>query len=268
MVSAHGLEMASSQPHGINQNNTVKGIVEDTFESVDAVRSDDSVGSFVIAALFPFNGHFIFIMFLPTLVYIVQWILIATLFTYYTKSYHAGACPGTGSDEEKALMFAIAALIFVKSTMRAVLLVEKMQHSGEKLKFSWLCPYSALDWFSELIFGSAALLLNLFVVFVADGPQDMVLNSVALEFIGELDNEIKENIFSSEILDALGKLNENALIPPCSAASVFFKNSFVDENGSETLVFGLMAAVVLFFTVIVVPGASLVLIVYEPNCKP
>jgi hypothetical protein len=237
------------------------------YKTVDEVKQDDGVGLFVIAAIFPVEREFVVFKFLPALIHIVQWIFFAGLLIRSVKSYESGWCPRTGMAEERAVMLAISALIFVRCFLRAYTVLERISSSGEKLKGSWLIPYSCLDWISEAVATSAALLLNLFIVFTSDGAQDMVMNCIALEFIGELDNEVKKKIFSIDSLGALEKLNQHAASPPIQAMSISFSQLFVKDH-KETAFFSALALIALLFTVVLVPGAALVMMFYGPICKP
>lgn len=51
--------------------------------------------------------------------------------------------------------------------------------------------YISMDRCMNLVYESLVYLLNLWIVFVTHEPLDMVLNALALEFILQLDNEIK-----------------------------------------------------------------------------
>jgi hypothetical protein len=69
------------------------------------------------------------------------------------------------------------------------------------IRHSWLRPLHTFDKFMELSFTSAVLLCNLYVVFLAHEPLEMVLNSIALEFIVDLDNNFKAYLLSEMNLE-------------------------------------------------------------------
>jgi hypothetical protein len=48
-----------------------------------------------------------------------------------------------------------------------------------------------LDRFMETGYGIFVYLLNLFVVFFSESPQDVILNALAIEFVLELDDDLK-----------------------------------------------------------------------------
>jgi hypothetical protein len=56
---------------------------------------------------------------------------------------------------------------------------------------SWAYPLALLDKFSDLYFFSLCSIMNLFIVFFSGKPLDMVLNSLAFEFVSQFDNELK-----------------------------------------------------------------------------
>ncbi len=69
-----------------------------------------------------------------------------------------------------------------------------LEASKPRIWSSWLGPLSWIDYLSELVINSAIIVLNLWVVFLAKSTLDMVINSLALQFIADLDNKCKRRL--------------------------------------------------------------------------
>mmetsp|Transcript_12943 Transcript_12943/g.21695 ORF Transcript_12943/g.21695 Transcript_12943/m.21695 type:complete len:247 (+) Transcript_12943:207-947(+) len=61
------------------------------------------------------------------------------------------------------------------------------------------------DILSDTVYNNAVYLFNLLVVCTSDNVLDMVLNSLAMEFLGSLDNEVKEVLLGSGFKDTFKK---------------------------------------------------------------
>jgi hypothetical protein len=131
-----------------------------------------------------------------------------------------------------------------------------------------------IDLGMEICFASAVLLVNLFIVFVAGEPLDMVLNCLALEFIADLDNQMKEYLFRSWTeKDALLSSFENEMTKQLDKDRWW--DAFVLRwvGGDEpkwwfTAITIFLALIGFLFSFLFAPLATLVMIGFGPACKP
>jgi hypothetical protein len=70
-----------------------------------------------------------------------------------------------------------------------------------------MTPAAEFDFFMSTTFPCLVYMVNLFVVFQTSHPLDIVLNSLAMEFITSLDDEFKERTFKAypELMVPLAK---------------------------------------------------------------
>jgi len=156
---------------------------------------DPSIGMFVLALIIPTDkwSHYL-LKPLPLLVIGIQYVLLVAVFLHARAEYDRGWCPGVGTNEARALMTGIAVLYLTRSTSTISLLYHKIATTNVVPDASWLSPVAMADTFMEMGFGSTVLLVNLWLVFITENPLEMVLNSLAVEFIANVDNELKTQL--------------------------------------------------------------------------
>jgi len=145
---------------------------------------------------------------LPLSIIVVQVVLPVCLFASYL-SYNKGWCPSTGSLSQRLLMFGIALLYTVRSCLilnEKVLseyrdevdlrdeIAKKRRDCG--IHLSALSSYGKIDNVMHIAYPALVSLLNLWFVFIADDPLDIVLDSLAMEFVGKVDDEFKVRFFA------------------------------------------------------------------------
>tara|TARA_B100000989_G_scaffold284224_1_gene250839 strand:- start:486 stop:1616 length:1131 start_codon:yes stop_codon:yes gene_type:complete len=131
---------------------------------------------------------------LPILIFIAQWILYIALIMHEVKSFDGNFCPAEDTIENKMMIAGISILYFVRSffmwdnlTTRTGL--QKMNRVDS------IC--TILDTFQEFSFNLLVYSANIWIVFVEDDLKDMILNSLAMEFLMTLDNEFEEFYFQN-----------------------------------------------------------------------
>jgi len=142
------------------------------------------------------NLSLVFIKPLPLLLVGARYVMILAVFLHALANYDDGWCNREGTFFTRALMSGIGALYFARATAILQTKYRVLTDSNNKI-LSWLYPAYQVDIFMEMCFGAGVLLVNLWLVFIANDPVDMVLNSLAVEFIGNLDNELKKNLLDS-----------------------------------------------------------------------
>jgi len=131
---------------------------------------------------------------LPIITFISQWMLYIALLSYEVHAFSGESCPNKSSIEDKLMMGGIGLIYFVRSffiwdnlTMRIGL--RKMNRVDN--------VSAMLDTFQEFLFNIIVYGANLWIIFAEDDLQNMILNSLAMEFLMRLDNEFEELYFQN-----------------------------------------------------------------------
>ena len=195
---------------------------------------------------------------IPIVIYSLQICIIACLFLYSYQNFD-GTWTNIGPRnqnsnppiEEKILMSAIAMLLFIKCIFRIeefyehrdgtlAVVNEKIEQlhklpvecvscsvsldthdsTPARIWSSWLGPLRWLDYASKLLINSAIIVLNLWVVFIADSTIDMVINSLALQFIADLEHKCKERLCNMHHRKLMISFNEKVQQKPRAAVQV------------------------------------------------
>ncbi len=142
-----------------------------------------------------FCSHIFSLLFaLPIIVFLSQWVLFGSLIFHEVTRFDGQICPNKSSFESKFMMFGIGLIYFVKSffvwdnlTSRIGL---KKMHRVDSISV-------ILDTFQEFSFNIIIYAANLWIIFVEEDIQNMILNSLAMEFLMILDNEFEEIYFKN-----------------------------------------------------------------------
>ncbi len=140
-----------------------------------------------------FCSHiFSLILALPILVFISQWILYLSLISYEISIFSGNFCPNTSSLENKLIMSGIGIIYFVRSFF----IWDNLTSRIGLIKMNRLNSITAvLDTFQEFLFNILVYGANLWIIFSEKDIQNMLLNSLAMEFLMKLDNEFEELYF-------------------------------------------------------------------------
>jgi len=131
-------------------------------------------------------------MALPILVFIGQWLLYSALIADEVKSFNGTICGNTDTLENKLMISGISIIYFVRSFF----LWDNITNSISLKKMNKVNSFtSILDTFQEFAFTLVVYGANIWVVFVEEDIQNMILNSLAMEFLMVLDNEFEELYF-------------------------------------------------------------------------
>lgn len=129
---------------------------------------------------------------LPILIFISQWTLYAALISHEIKRFNGDLCPNNDTIENKMMMFGIAIVYFVRSFFIWDNLTSRISLYKTN-KADNLC--AILDTFQEFMFTLVVYIANLWIIFVEYDLQNMILNSLAMEFLMQLDNEFEAMYF-------------------------------------------------------------------------
>jgi len=193
------------------------------------------------------------------------------------SNYEDGWCNRGGTLANRALMCGIGALYFVRATTN---LQKKYQKCGGFSGYvatktdTWLTPAYQFDIFMEMCFGAAVLMVNLWLVFIATDPVDMVLNSLAVEFIGNLDNELKTELFEYVTYYDFSASHRIETAPPQKKTLAdAVQEELVQTNaGGCVQFFGRALWLIVFLSFVAVislmlPVVCVAVVFYGPFCK-
>ena len=141
-----------------------------------------------------FCSHIFSLFFaLPILIFISQWMLYIGLIAHEINSFDGDFCPNKSNIENKLLMAATGIIYFVRSffiwdNLTSRIGLKKMNRIDN-------IP-AIIDTFQEFLFSLIVYGANLWIVFVENDIQNMILNSLAMEFLMQLDNEFQEMYFN------------------------------------------------------------------------
>ena len=126
---------------------------------------------------------------IPLLIFLAQWIIYITLIVNQIQTYEDGFCPNQANLQEKLLMFAIAILYYCKSFF---LWDNLLSRSKKKfvLKTDSMC--AIVDSLQEFGFNLLVYFTNLIIIYTEKDFMNMVMNSLAIEFLMMIDNEFEE----------------------------------------------------------------------------
>ena len=129
---------------------------------------------------------------LPILVFLGQWMLFFALIINESKNYAGTVCPNEGDLSNKLMICGTALIYFARSFF----LWDGLTDSLNLSKINKVDSYTAiLDTFQEFSFSLVVYGANLWIVFFEYDIQNMILNSLAMEFLMVLDNEFEEFYF-------------------------------------------------------------------------
>lgn len=200
---------------------------------------------------------------LPLLVFISQWIMWFALVIDQLNKYHSGRCPMSGSIEGKMIMFGVSALYFVRSFFLWDNLITRM-----RLKYS--IPAASvtviIDTFHEFGFDVLVYSANLMLVFIQPSVPEMIMNSLAMEFLMHLDNEFKRMYF--EFLPNVAQDIYNRYFKSHETHKEYIENAY-----NASYIFKLVRYItyipfkLLMFTLMVFPILCFAFMIYSPICK-
>ena len=131
---------------------------------------------------------------LPILIFISQWLLYISLIAYEARTFDGNFCPNTSPAENKMMMAGIGIVYFVRSFF----IWDNLTTRIGLQKMNRVDNISAiLDTFQEFLFTLMVYGANIWIIFAEDDLQNMIMNSLAMEFLMQLDNEFEEIYFDN-----------------------------------------------------------------------
>jgi hypothetical protein len=178
-------------------------------EKMQEVLSDPKFGMFSLFAYQVTTGYqnrilkkrnavfcshlFSLVLALPILVFVTQWMMYIAIVSHQVRSYSGGVCPNTANIEEKILMAAVAMFYFIKSFFLWDNIVDRTRRKKMIPSTSYIVM---LDTFQEFGFNLLVYTTNLWVIFAEPDFLNMFFNTIAMEFLMDMDNEFERQYFS------------------------------------------------------------------------
>ena len=140
-----------------------------------------------------FCSHIFSLFFaLPILIFMGQWILFSALVSHEIHVFDGEYCSNTDTIENKLMICGISLIYFARSFF----LWDSLTNSIGLSKMNRANSFtSIIDTFQEFAFNLFVYGANIWVVFIETDIRDMILNSLAMEFLMVLDNEFEELYF-------------------------------------------------------------------------
>ncbi len=201
--------------------------------------------------------------FLPILTFIVQWLIYISIMVYEIKNYNKGFCPNDNGIETKVVMASIAIIYFIRSFFLWDDLVSRT-HCKKVMPTNDIPVL--IDTLQEFGFNLLVYLLNIFIVFAADHPSDMIMDALAMEFVMDLDNQFKELYFKN-IPDAAIDIYDNIFVTK-NDNRIILKQKLKEDCCFCCIKNLLMVPYkILIISLILFPVFCACIIVYGPLCK-
>jgi hypothetical protein len=177
-------------------------------EKTELVLQDPKFGMFSLFAYHLYSGNhsfamkrrntvfcshiFSLIFALPILVFITQWIMYISIVRHQMRTYDGGICPNSAQPEERLLMIAVSLFYFIKSFFLWDNIVDRTHRKRMIPATSYIVM---LDTFQEFGFNILVYLTNLWVIFAEKDFLNMFFNTIAMEFLMEMDNLFEREYF-------------------------------------------------------------------------
>lgn len=131
---------------------------------------------------------------LPILIFIAQWTIWIAIIADQNAQFDGELCPNKAPWTHKLLMFSISLIYFVKSFFLWDNLTDRTKLNRMTPSIdSWVLIDTLQEYgFNLLVYGA-----NLWIIYVTDDPLDMVMNSLAMEFVMNFDNEFETMYFDN-----------------------------------------------------------------------
>ena len=200
---------------------------------------------------------------LPIIVFIAQWSMYIALIANQIDIYDKHSlCPNEASWKEKLIMFGACGLYFVKSFFL-------WDNLTDRTRLNKMIPatdtWTMLDTFQEFGFNLFVYGANIWIVFVGQGVDNMVLDCLAMEFLMNLDNEF-EQLYFEYLPEAAVDIYDNSFITYKENYDMLEKkNKFCSFYCLHCLTFvpfkALLTSLMLF------PFFCFAMMIYTPLCK-
>lgn len=200
---------------------------------------------------------------LPILIVLSQWMIYISIIANENSILNEGICPNKATWYNKLLMSGIAVLYFVKSLFL-------WDNLTKRIKLTKVYPcndiWVVIDTFQEYVFNIMVYGANLWIIFVEKQTQNMIFNSVAMEFIMQLDNDF-EYLYFKNLPDAAIDLYDNVFVSPDTNKQLILDKLDKSKSYKFLVYFLYIPFKIIIALLFIFPIFSFLMIIYSPICK-
>ena len=200
---------------------------------------------------------------LPLLVFFSQWFMYIALISNEYNNFDGNLCPNKSRWYHKLLMSGVAIVYFVKSFFIWDNLTKRI-----KLYKVYPCTdiWVMIDTFQEFVFNILVYGANIWIIFVEEDIQNMILNSIAIEFLMQLDNDFQEFYFQY-LPGAAEDIYDNVFVSPEENRRLIKEKSDESRNFRILRRFTYIPFKFLIISLVFFPMLCFFMIFYGPICK-
>jgi len=200
---------------------------------------------------------------LPVLIFIAQWTMYISLIYNQARTFDGNVCPNNAPIEHKLMMFAVSTIYFVRSFFL-------WDNLTQRTRLNKVLPVNdiwvILDTFQEFGFNLMVYGANLWLIFTEENLYDMVLNSVAMEFLMNLDNEF-ETMYFTYLPESAVDIYDNVFVTYEKNLQIFTETSERSRWFRCIQIISFVPFKLLIFALMTFPLFCFFMIFYGPLCK-
>lgn len=200
---------------------------------------------------------------LPVLIFIAQWTMYMSLIYNQARTFDGDVCPNSAHIEHKLMMFAVSTIYFVRSFFL-------WDNLTQRTRLNKVLPVNdiwvILDTFQEFGFNLMVYGANLWLIFTEENLYDMVLNSVAMEFLMNLDNEF-ETMYFTYLPESAVDIYDNVFVTYEKNLQIFTETSEKSRWFRCIQIISFIPFKLLIFSLMTFPLFCFFMIFYGPLCK-
>lgn len=200
---------------------------------------------------------------LPILVFTSQWMMYIALIANENTNFDGNICPNKSEWYHKLLMSGVSMVYFVKSFFLWDNLTKRI-----KLCKVYPCTdiWVMIDTFQEFVFNIMVYGANLWIIFVESDIQNMILNSIAMEFLMQLDNNFERYYF--KYLPGAGQdIYDNIFVTPHENRQLIKEKMCLSRYFRILVYLTYFPFKIIILTLAFFPILSFFMIFFGPVCK-
>lgn len=200
---------------------------------------------------------------LPILVFVSQWMMYVALVANENANFNGVLCPNKSEWYHKLLMSGVSVVYFIKSFFIWDNLTKRI-----KLFKVYPCTdiWVIIDTFQEFLFNIMVYGANLWIIFVEKDIHNMILNSIAMEFLMQLDNNFERQYFQY-LPSAANDIYDNIFVTPHENRDLINENIIRSRKFRCLMYISYIPFKLLVLSLAFFPILSFFMIFFGPICK-
>lgn len=200
---------------------------------------------------------------LPLLVFFSQWFMYIALIANENDNFNGNLCPNKSRWYHKLLIVGVAVVYFVKSFCI-------WDNLTKRIKLSKVYPstdiWVMIDTFQEFVFNILVYGANIWIIFLEENIQNMILNSIAMEFLMQLDNVFQKCYFQY-LPGAAEDIYDNVFVTPLENLQIIKEKSEKSKNFRILRKITYIPFKLIIISLVFFPILCFFMIFYGPICK-